>query len=242
MPKKIDSRIFSKEDKKQGCLSCLYWLFLIFGLCLLIVYGIKFWDIFSDFSTDHKHWVETATILSSVMSIIGFGALIITFREAQKSTRRSNTLSVCIDIFRELRSEEFLGYEKIIRKKLPKEYTGKTIDGIEDAELRGAVKSYLNIINNISALVIHNIVDDEPIIAYKGMGILYFYELLKPYIDSSRDEASGKISDEKNVSDEVKQIIGAASRFSYAHYELFVKQIKSKSGYLIDEFTSKVNQ
>lgn len=240
MSKKSDYRIYSKEDKRQENLSLIYWISFIIGLCLLVIYGFIFWDVFSKFSTNHKHWVETATILSSFMSFFAFGALIITFREAQKSTKRSNTLSVCIEIFRELRSEEFLGHERTILQRLPKETSVQRIKDIKDADLRYAIKSYLNIVNNISALVIHNIVDDEPIIAYKGMGILYFYELLKPYIEKSRETLKEKNSKTVGMSEDVKQIIEKASHLNYAHYELFVQQIKLKSEYLTNEFTIKL--
>ena len=127
MSKKSDYRIYSKEDKRQEFLSLIYWISFIIGLCLLVIYGLIFWDVFSKFSTNHKHWVETATILSSFMSFFAFGALIISFREAQKSTKRSNTLSVCIEIFKELRSEKFLTCESIILRKLPNETSIKRI-------------------------------------------------------------------------------------------------------------------
>lgn len=240
MSKKSDYRIYSKEDKRQEFLSLIYWISFIIGLCLLVIYGLIFWDVFSKFSTNHKHWVETATILSSFMSFFAFGALIISFREAQKSTKRSNTLSVCIEIFKELRSEKFLTCESIILRKLPNETSIKRIQDIEDNELRNAIKSYLNIVNNISALVIHNIVDDEPIIAYKGMGILYFYDLLKPYIEISRIVLREENSKTVGISEDVKQIIEKASHLNFAHYELFVQQIKLKSAYLTNEFTVKL--
>ena len=186
----------------------------------MVLYGFMFWNLSGDFSKDHKLWVETFTILSAIMSFIGFGGLIISFDEGQKATRKSNTLSVCIDIFKELRSYDFLSYEKIILKKLPNEKV-KKISKIEDPELRYAIKSYLNIINNISAMVIHNIVDDEPIIAYKGVGILYFYELLKPYIEIGRDELHKQIVKDGKLSKDTKEILEEATLLNYAHYELF---------------------
>ena len=73
----------------------------------------------------------------------------------------------------------------------------------------------MNIVNNISALVIHNIVDDEPIIAYKGMGILYFYDLLKPYIEISRIVLREENSKTVGISEDVKQIIEKASHLNF---------------------------
>lgn len=233
-----DYRIYNKDEIKQNRLSKVYYLFWVIGLVLLSLYGFMFWNLRSDFSTDHKLWTETFTILSAIMSFIGFGGLIISFDESQKSTRKANTLSVCIDIFKELRSYDFLSYEKIILKKLPKETEVKKISKIEDPELRYAIKSYLNIINNISAMVIHNIVDDEPIIAYKGVGILYFYELLKPYIEISRDELHMQVVKNENLPKDTKEILEKATLLNYAHYQLFVQQIKIKSLNLIREFNS----
>ena len=108
-----DFRLYSKDETKQKKLSKIYYLFWAIGLILLVLYGFIFWNLWGDFSTDHKLWVETFTILSAIMSFIGFGGLIISFDEGQKATRKANTLSVCIDIFKELRSNDFLSYEKI---------------------------------------------------------------------------------------------------------------------------------
>lgn len=235
-----DFRIYSKDETKQKRLSKVYYLFWTIGLALLGFYGFMFWNLSYDFSTDHKLWVETFTILSAIMSFIGFGGLVISFDEGQKATRKANTLSVCIEIFKELRSYDFLSYEKIILKKLPNETEVKKISKIEDPELRYAIKSYLNIINNISAMVIHNVVDDEPIIAYKGIGILYFFELLKPYIDISRDELHKQVVKNEKLSKDTKAILEEATLLNYAHYELFVQQIKAKSPRLICEFNSKL--
>ena len=87
-------------------------------------------------------------------------------------------------------------------------------------------------------MVIHNIVDDEPIIAYKGVGILYFYELLKPYIEISRDELHMQVVKNENLPKDTKEILEKATLLNYAHYQLFVQQIKIKSLNLIREFNS----
>lgn len=237
---KSDYRIYSKEDNRQKGFSYIYLFFLAIGISCLIIYGWKFWDFDSSFSTDHKLWTETFTILSTIVSIIAFGALIITFKEGQKAIKKANTLPVCIEIFKELRSESFLNYEKIIMTKLSKESEPVEISAIKDPELRYAVRSYLHIMNNISALVIHNIVDDEPIIAYKGCDILYYFDLLYPYIIKSRKELKENINNESRLSEEVRNILNDASHLNYAHYELFMNQIKSRSSYLIKKFDSNL--
>lgn len=231
-----DYKIYSKEDKKQNCWSFVYHVFWVSGVALLGFYLYNFGDFSWDLSSDHQLWVDTFTILSVIMSFIGGGALIITFREGQKATRRANTLPVCIDIFRELRSQEFLKAEETIIKGLVK--------GEKDnpEELKKNIKTYLHIMNNISALVIHNIVDEDPIIAYKGGDILYHYELLEPYIKEYRDELHGKILMDSHLSNETKKILNESSCLSYAHFQLFVKQIKVKSSYLIGEFKNKLEQ
>lgn len=43
------------------------------------------------------------------------------------------------------------------------------------------------------------------------------------------------------LSVETKSILERSSHLNYAHYELFVKQIKEKSSYLISEFNDKLN-
>ena len=91
-------------------------------------------------------------------------------------------------------------------------------------------------------MVIHNIVDDEPIIAYKGVGILYFYELLKPYIEISRDELHKQVVKDEYLPKDTKEILEEATLLNYAHYELFVKQIKAKSPRLILRFNSLKNK
>lgn len=241
MKKRDDYRIYSKEDKSQNRLSFIYHLFWLSGVLLLFFYLYNFGNFSFDLSSEHELWVETYSIFSVIMSFIGGGALIITFREGQKATRKANTLPVCIEIFQELRSEKFLEDEKIIFTRLSENRNFDTIDKEIDEELDKTIRSYLHVMNNISALVIHNIVDDDPIIAYKGVDILYYYEMLEPYIKRSRNNLGNKMSSSSFLSVETKSILERSSHLNYAHYELFVKQIKEKSSYLISEFNDKLN-
>lgn len=233
-------KIYSSDDNRHIVLSIVCYSLYIVGIIMLILYFIKFGNFRFELSDNHEHWVETFSILSGIMAVLGTGLLIINLRAGQKSVKKSNTLPVCIDIFKELRSADFLRNEATIDKYLSD--TSKISTSDDEKILNDAIRSYLHIMNNISALVIHDIVDDEPIISYKGVDILYFYSLLEPYVLQNRVNLYNKVRKDSNVVDyESKQILLESSSLCYAHYELFVKQIKAKAPYLIKQFNERVN-
>lgn len=235
---KNNYKIYNKDNRYSKLWNIIH-LFWLIGIVLLVVYLLKFGNLHFDLSDNHKHWVDTFTILSGIMAFIATGLLIVNLRAGQKAVKKSNTLSVCIDVFKELRSTEFLDAEATIGKYLSdkkKELTPK-----QKEDLQKAITSYLHIMNNISALVIHDIIDDEPIISYKGVDILYYYNMLEDYITDKRTNFYKKAKNDTIISDnETKQILIESSPMCYAHFELFIKQIKAKSPYLIKEFKKRL--
>ncbi len=230
-------KIYNQDELKQLFWKIVCWLLLLVGLIMLILYFVTFGDL--QLSDNHKYWVESFTILSSAVTVMGTGLLIININEGQKAVRKANTLPVCIDIFKELRSSAFLKNEEIIRRYF--DIDSSTSRAIENEELTDAIRSYLHIMNNISALVIHDIIDDEPIIAYKGIDILYYYNLLEPYIVRCRSELYNHVRRNPSIVDcETRRILLDSSSLCYAHYELFIKQIKIKSPYLLGQFKEKI--
>ena len=230
-------KIYNQDELKQLFWKIVCWLLLLVGLIMLILYFVTFGDL--QLSDNHKYWVESFTILSSAVTVMGTGLLIININEGQKAVRKANTLPVCIDIFKELRSSAFLKNEEIIRRYL--DVDTSTSRAIKNKELTDAIRSYLHIMNKISTLVIQDIIDDEPIIAYKGIDILYYYNLLEPYIVRCRSELYNHVRRNPSIVDcETRRILLDSSSLCYAHYELFIKQIKIKSPYLLGQFKEKI--
>lgn len=230
-------KIYNQDELKQLFWKIVCWLLLLVGLIMLILYFVTFGNL--QLSDNHKYWVESFTILSSAVTVMGTGLLIININEGQKAVRKANTLPVCIDIFKELRSDVFLKSEKVIKTYL--DTNSYKLGKKEKNKLNAAIRSYLHIMNNISALVIHDIIDDEPIIAYKGVDILYYYNLLEPYIVRCRSELYNHVRRNPSIVDcETRRILLDSSSLCYAHYELFIKQIKIKSPYLLGQFKEKI--
>ena len=219
---------------------------IIAALLFIILY---FWNFKGEISKNHQYWYEFAGSLSAFSTLVGLAGIIYTFIQIEHSTRKSNSLPICLELFKELRSMNFLRNKSYIESELIKYHKQNKITSIndnKDKKLKTSIMEHLRIMNNISAIIVHDLADDELVISYYGINMLQTFKLLQPFLEQQRVEMSKPFTDNLNehsyLKSDDRKLISDARKLEYAHYELLIKNIQKKGNEIIDKIDRELKK
>ena len=197
-------------------------------------------------SITHQNWGEFGSFFSGIVTPLAFVSLAFSVYQTKYTTSKTNSLNVCISVLKELRGRSFLGHEKIIMERLPYIIDKvNSINDITDPELKHSIIEYCNVINNISVLVVHELIDDEIIIAYYGIQILNMYNLIFPLLEENKKSEyeliiNSSYFERNDHGEKDKEMIAKAIRFQYGHFEILAKEIRKKGPAIMSNIEKKI--
>lgn len=180
-------------------------------------------------------WAMISAAATCVLAI----AAIIGFRKAREVAQLQTSLQFCADMHERFQKEEFKQREKRIYEGL-KDRKICPISDLPDA-LREDIKTYCGFMDNIGVLIKQESVNPEIVIAYYGAGILFNYDLIKPYLDLERLKQFHSFNHPRIPAADVT-LIKDAYRMEYAHYELLALQIREKGPKIVKDFEMKLRK
>lgn len=180
-------------------------------------------------------WAMISAAATCVLAI----AAIIGFRKAREVAQLQTSLQFCADMHERFQKQEFKQREKRIYEGL-KERKICPISDLSDV-LQEDIKTYCGFMDNIGVLIKQESVNPEIVIAYYGAGILFNYDLIKPYLDLERLKQFHSFQHSRIPTVDVK-LIKDAYRMEYAHYELLALQIREKGPKIVKDFEMKLRK
>lgn len=120
-----------------------------------------------------------------VLSLVALTASLVASRRQMRLSRHLNSISVLVDLFREHRSDRLARARKFVFAELSTFNLHEGLSGLPESE-RDLVRDLAWFYDNLGALVLHDIVDIEPIAGYLGGSIIDSWEKMAPIVDAER--------------------------------------------------------
>ena len=129
-------------------------------------------------------WVALTVAAASVL--VALMAVVVALR-ANRLARHANALPTLVELFREYRNDRLSSTRRQIWWSADQWEPGDGLDGIPGNE-RQKVRELLWFLDNLGALVTHDIVAIGPVSGYLGGSALNMWERLEPFILSERQK------------------------------------------------------
>lgn len=156
-------------------------------------------------------------------------AAIYGFYSTKQATRMQTSMDFCTYVYPILQSPEFVQREQYLKEALTTYSTTASpcsFYDIKDEKLRTEIVQYCECLNGIGVLVHEHMIEPAVIVPYIGTNTTILYDLIKPYLDSTRVEQSN-IS-HAFASEYSNQIVNDAKMLYFVHYELLALMIRAE--------------
>lgn len=128
--------------------------------------------------------MQTASFVLSIVAIVV--SLLNSLRQWRLS-RHSNSLRVVVDLFKEHRDDRLARARLLVATELSNYDLSEGLSGLPEEE-RQLVRDLIWFYDNLGALVVHDIVDIEPIAGYLGGSVVAVWEKMSPVIKVEREK------------------------------------------------------
>jgi hypothetical protein len=124
-------------------------------------------------------------VAALVLSMVALLASLANARRQIRLSRHSNSVSVLVDLFREHRSDKLARARKFVYSELGSFDLAAGLEALplEQGELVRDLAWYYD---NLGALVLHDIVDIEPVAGYLGGSIVDSWKKIHPLVEAER--------------------------------------------------------
>lgn len=198
---------------------------------ILLRYFLKF-----EWSMQGALWMMISAVATCVLAITAIAG----FSKAREVARFQTSLQFCADMHKQFQDEEFKQRETRILKGLENQKICPISD-LPDEELKHDIKVYCGFMDNIGVLIKQKSVEPDIVIAYYGAGILFNYDLIKPYLDLERLKQFHQFNHSRVPAADVA-LIKDAYRLEYAHFELLALQIRKRGPEIVKDFEKRLHK
>lgn len=123
--------------------------------------------------------------VSLVISVVAIVVSLLNSARQWRLSRHANSLRVLVDLFKEHRDHRLARARQFIFTELSKYNLDEGLSCLPE-EQQLLVRDLAWYYDNLGALVVHKIVDLEPIVGYLGGSIVVTWERFKPIVEAER--------------------------------------------------------
>lgn len=190
---------------------------------------------------DFKNISGCANLITAIATI---GLVLVAaygFRVNREVTRMQTSMDFYTMIYPILQSDEFTIREQYLIYSLSQRRNIKpacSIYKIEDEQLRRELIKYCECMNGIGVLMHEHMINSDVIVPYIGTKSTILYELIRPYLDITRQEMAEIHYDFFDLSQNEK--IQKASALYLVHYELLALTMREEGPNITNKFEKKL--
>ena len=163
------------------------------------------------------------------------------FRVNREIVRMQTSMDFCTMIYPILQSDEFVVREQYLINSLSerrKVSPACSIYKIEDEILRSELLKYCECMNGIGLLLHEHMINADVIVPYIGTKSTILYELIRPYLDITRQEMAEIQYDFFDLLENEK--IQKAAALYFVHYELLALKMREEGPIITKEFKNQL--
>lgn len=188
--------------------------------------------------TSMYQYLDLITAITTVGLLV---TAIFGFYDNHRIVRTQTSMDFCTFIYPMLQSEEYVNREQYLITALSARYGKETpcsFDEIEDPKLRFEIIRYCECLNGIGILLHEHMINDNVIVPYIGTQTTILYELIRPYLNKTREkfaDISYECFDEKD-----NQKVQNAASLYFVHYELLAITMRENGPKITGQFRRKL--
>ena len=182
-----------------------------------------------------------ANLIAAIATLILVLVAVHEFRVSRDVVRMQTSMDFCTMIYPILQSEDFVMCEQYLIKSLTKRRKVEpacSMFKIEDETLRSELLKYCECMNGIGLLLHEHMIDANVIVPYIGTKSTILYELIRPYLDITRQELAVTQYDFFDSSQNEK--IQRAAALYFVHYELLALKMREEGPNITKDFQKQL--
>lgn len=182
-----------------------------------------------------------ANLIAAIATLILVLVAVHEFRVSREVVRMQTSMDFCTMIYPILQSEDFVMCEQYLIKSLTKRRKVEpacSMFKIEDETLRSELLKYCECMNGIGLLLHEHMIDANVIVPYIGTKSTILYELIRPYLDITRQELAVTQYDFFDSSQNEK--IQRAAALYFVHYELLALKMREEGPNITKDFQKQL--
>lgn len=182
-----------------------------------------------------------ANLITAVVTLILVFAAVHEFQVSREVVRMQTSMDFCTMIYPILQSDEFVVRELYLINSLSerrKVSPACSIYKIEDETLRSELLKYCECMNGIGLLLHEHMINADVIVPYIGTKSTILYELIRPYLDVTRQEMAEIQYDFFNLSENEK--IQKTAALYFVHYELLALKMREEGPIITKKFKDQL--